>query len=63
MAGAKRSRKKKPFIPEPTPRFIKWSAAVAAAILIGILVFDYTVGAKNLRAPEAAAQAEAHEKS
>jgi hypothetical protein len=34
--------KKTPVIPEPSPRFILWSAVVAAFLLVGVLVYDYT---------------------
>jgi hypothetical protein len=46
--------KRNPVIPEPSPRFVKWSAVVAAAMLIGIVIYDYTIGAKDFASPEAA---------
>jgi hypothetical protein len=48
------AEKRKPVIPEPSPRFLKWSAMVAAAMLIGIVIYDYTIGAKDFASPEAA---------
>jgi hypothetical protein len=35
---------KKKLIPEPSPRMVMWLAAVTAAMLCGILVFDYAIG-------------------
>ena len=35
---------KKKLIPEPSPRMVIWLAAVTAAMLCGILVFDYAIG-------------------
>jgi hypothetical protein len=46
--------KRKPVIPEPSPRFVKWSAVVAAAMLIGIVIYDYAIGAKDFASPQAA---------
>jgi len=34
----------KKLIPEPSPRMVIWLAAVTAAMLCGILVFDYAIG-------------------
>jgi hypothetical protein len=34
----------KKLIPEPSPRMVIWLAAVTAAMLCGILVFDYVIG-------------------
>jgi hypothetical protein len=34
----------KKLIPEPSPRIVIWLVAVAAAMLCGILVFDYAIG-------------------
>ena len=48
------AKKRKPVMPEPSPRFVKWSAVLAAAMLIGIVIFDYTIGAKDFASPEAA---------
>ena len=48
------AKKRKPVIPEPSPRFVKWSAVVAAVMLIGIMVYDYTISAKDFASPEAA---------
>jgi hypothetical protein len=48
------AKKRKPVVPEPSPRFVKWSAVVAAAMLIGVVIYDYTVGAKDFASPEAA---------
>jgi hypothetical protein len=35
---------RKKLIPEPSPRMVIWLAAVTAAMLCGILVFDYAIG-------------------
>ena len=48
------ANKRKPVIPEPSPRFVKWSALVAAAMLVGVVIYDYTIGAKDFASPEAA---------
>lgn len=48
------AKKRKPGIPEPSPRFVKWSAVVAAAMLIGIVIYDYAIGAKDFASAEAA---------
>jgi hypothetical protein len=48
------AKKRKPAIPEPSPRFVKWSAVVAAAMLIGVVIYDYAIGAKDFASPEAA---------
>jgi hypothetical protein len=42
--GTKTKRTKSPRIPEPSPRFITWSAAVAAVLLVGIVTVDYAEG-------------------
>jgi hypothetical protein len=34
----------KKLIPEPSPRMVIWLAAVTAAMLCGILVYDYAIG-------------------
>jgi hypothetical protein len=47
-------KKRKPLVSEPSPRFARWSAVVAAAALIGIVIFDYTIGAKDFASPQAA---------
>jgi hypothetical protein len=36
--------KKRPVIPEPSPRFVLWSAVVGAFLLAGVLVFDFETG-------------------
>jgi hypothetical protein len=48
------AKKRKPVIPEPSPRFVKWSAVIAAAMLIGVVIYDYTIGARDFASPEAA---------
>jgi hypothetical protein len=48
------AKKRKLVISEPSPRFVKWSAVVTAAMLIGIVIYDYTIGAKDFASPEAA---------
>jgi hypothetical protein len=48
------AKKRQPVIPEPSPRFVKWSAVVAATMLLGILIYDYAIGAKDFASPEAA---------
>jgi hypothetical protein len=48
------AKNRKPVIPEPSALFVKWSAVVAAAMLIGIVIFDYSIGAKDFASPEAA---------
>jgi hypothetical protein len=37
-------RRKKPLIPEPSPRFILWSGIISLVLLCGIVVLDYTAG-------------------
>jgi hypothetical protein len=44
MAFQQSKKKKTPVIPEPSPRFILWSAMVAFFLLAGVLVFDYATG-------------------
>jgi hypothetical protein len=56
------AKKRKPVVPEPSPRFVKWSAVVAAAMLIGVVIYDYTVGAKGFASPEAAQAAALRER-
>ena len=48
------AKKRQPVIPEPSPRFVKWSAVVAVVMLIGMVIFDYMIGAKDFGSPEAA---------
>ena len=48
------TQKRKPVVPEPSPRFVKWSAVVAMAMLVGIVIYDYAIGAKDFASPEAA---------
>jgi hypothetical protein len=55
------AKKKQPVIPEPSPRFVKWSAVVAAVMLIGIVMYDYAIGARDLASPEAAQAAAAQD--
>jgi hypothetical protein len=43
-AVRKRSQRKGPRIPEPSPRAVMWIVATAFALLCGILVFDYATG-------------------
>jgi hypothetical protein len=40
---------------------VKWSALVAAAMLIGIVIYDYAIGAKDFSSPEAAQAATAQD--
>jgi hypothetical protein len=56
------AKKRKPVVPEPSPRFVKWSAVVAAAMLIGLVIYDYTVGAKDFASPDAAQAAAPRER-
>jgi hypothetical protein len=44
MSRGQPNNKKKPRIPEPSPRFILWSALVAAFFFAAVLIFDYTSG-------------------
>jgi hypothetical protein len=48
------AKKRQPVIPDPSPRFVKWSAVVAATTPIGILLYDYVIGARDFASPEAA---------
>ncbi len=34
--------KKKPVIPEPSPRFVLWSAIAAVALIVGVITFEYS---------------------
>jgi hypothetical protein len=55
------AKKKQPVIPEPSPRFVKWSAVVAAVMLIGIVIYDFAIGARDFASPEAAQAAAAQD--
>jgi hypothetical protein len=55
------AKTRQPVVPEPSPRFVKWSAVVAATMLIGIVLYDYAIGAKDFASPEAAQAATAQD--
>jgi hypothetical protein len=48
--GARTKRTKGPLIPEPSARFIAWSAVIAAFLLVGIITVDYAEAGRALRA-------------
>jgi hypothetical protein len=41
---AKRLRRVKPILPEPSARFCMWSGVVSAALIIALLLFDLVSG-------------------
>jgi hypothetical protein len=61
-ANGKERQRKKPIVPEPSPRVLKWCAALAGVMLIALLVFDYTIGAKYFPTQDKAAQTVPHTK-
>jgi hypothetical protein len=36
--------KRKPVIPEPSPRFVYWSGVIGIVILIAVIALDYANG-------------------
>jgi hypothetical protein len=62
-AMGKERQRKRPIVPEPSPRVVKWCVAIAGVMLIGLLVFDYTIGAKYFPTQDKAAQTVPHKKA
>ena len=49
-------KRKKPLIPEPTPRFIMWAGIVSLVLLCGIVIFDSTYGQAGTQPQQIAAK-------
>jgi hypothetical protein len=57
MARTRPTKKTAPVIPEPSPRFIVWSAVVAVLLAAAILTYDYNRGFGGTAAAEPASAA------